>query len=79
MATTTTIRVDTETHAALLLMANASGRSLVETTRAAAEALRRQRFADQVVVELTALRSDDAAWVGYLAEADSTDVGDGLG
>ena len=60
-------------------MATASGRSLVETTRAAADALRRQRFADQVVVELTALRSDDAAWADYLAEADSTDVGDGLG
>ena len=75
---TTTIRVDTETHAALLDLAADTGASLMETTRAAAEALRRQRFADHVTDELNALRADPAAWADYLAEADRSSVGDGL-
>ena len=75
---TTTIRVDTETHAALLDLAAETGASLMETTRAATEALRRQRFASHVTDELNALRSDPDAWADYLAEADSTSVRDGL-
>jgi hypothetical protein len=75
---TTTIRVDTETHAALLDLAAESGASLMETTRAAAEALRRQRFAGHVTDELNALRSDPDAWGDYLAEAGSTSVRDGI-
>ena len=75
---TTTIRVDTETHAALLDLAAESGASLMETTRAAAEALRRQRFAGHVTDELNGLRSDPDAWADYLAEADSTSVRDGV-
>lgn len=76
---TTTIRVDAETHATLLELASADGRSLIETTRAAAAALRRQRFAEQVTAELDALRSDDSAWADYLADADSTHTTDGIG
>ena len=75
---TTTIRVDTETHAALLDLAAETGASLMETTRAAAEALRRQRFASHVTDELNALRCDPDAWGDYLAEADSTAVRDGI-
>ncbi len=75
---TTTIRVDTETHAALIDLAAETGSSLMETTRAAAEALRRQRFAGHVADELNSLRSDPEAWADYLAEADSTTVRDGL-
>ena len=75
---TTTIRVDTETHAALLDLAAETGSSLMDTTRAAAEALRRQRFAGHVTDELNALRSDPEAWADYLAEADSTSVSDGI-
>ena len=75
---TTTIRVDHETHAKLLELSAESGTSLIETTRAAAEALRRQRFAGHVSEELAALRSDPAAWSDYLAEAESTSVRDGV-
>jgi len=75
---TTTIRVDHETHAALLELASESGASLIETTRAAAEALRRQRFAVHVSAELDELRSDPEAWSDYLAEADATSVRDGI-
>lgn len=76
---TTTIRVDAETHATLLELAAADGRSLIETTRAAAEALRRQRFAEQVTGELDELRRDEAAWANYLADAESTHTSDGVG
>lgn len=76
---TTTIRVDTDTHARLVELSKASGTSLIETVREAAEALRRQRFARQVAAELAELREDAAAWEGYLAEADSTSVSDGIG
>ncbi len=76
---TTTIRVDTDTHARLLALSKATGASLIETVRDAAEALRRQRFARQVAAELAELRQDTQAWQGYLAEAGETSVSDGIG
>ena len=74
----TTIRVDTETHSRLVEMSRATGKSLMETVRDAAEALGRQRFARQVAAELEALRADPVVWDAYLAEAGSTSVTDGL-
>ncbi|HUU61526.1 MAG TPA: ribbon-helix-helix protein, CopG family [Acidimicrobiia bacterium] len=76
---TTTIRVDSDTHARLQELSRASGTSLIETVRDAAEALRRQRFARQVAAELTQLHRDPEAWRAYLAEADATSVIDGVG
>ena len=76
---TTTIRVDRTTHARFLEMSKASGRSLTETLRDAAEALRRVRFAEQVQYELEALRERTDDWAGYLSEAATTEVGDGIG
>ena len=76
---TTTIRVDTETHAQLVELSAASGATLMETVSEAAEALRRQRFAARVVTELDELRADPDAWRAYLADAEATSVDDGLG
>lgn len=76
---TTTIRVDRETHARLLDMSNETGDSLTETVRQAAEALRRLRFGLRVQEEVAALRRDPEAWAEYLAEAESSDVADGIG
>lgn len=76
---TTTIRVDTDTHAQLLDLSRESGTSLIQTVREAAEALRRQRFAHQVAVELEDMRKDPEAWAAYLAEAERTSVNDGVG
>ena len=76
---TTTIRVDTDTHARLLDLSRATGASLIETVRDAAEALRRQRFALQVADELRQLHKDPPSWEAYLAEADETSVSDGVG
>ncbi len=76
---TTTIRVDTETHARLVELSESTGSSLMATVRAAAEALRRQRFARQVAEELEELRDNPEAWSTYMAEADATSVTDGLG
>lgn len=75
---TTTIRVDTDTHRALLELATEANASLMDTAKAAAEALRRQRFAVRVTEELDALRADPAAWAEYLADAERTSVGDGI-
>lgn len=75
---TTTIRVDRDTHARLLDMSNETGDSLTETVRQAAEALRRLRFGLRVQEEVAALRSDPEAWAEYLAEAESSDVADGI-
>ncbi|HEY5876507.1 MAG TPA: VOC family protein [Ilumatobacteraceae bacterium] len=55
-----------------------SDRRASDTVRAAAEALRRQRFAHQVADELASLRNDAEAWERYVAQADHA-VGDGLG
>ena len=76
---TTTIRVDTDTHARLLELSQATGDSLIETVREATEALRRQRFASRVTSELDELRNDTTAWADYLAEANTTSVSDGIG
>jgi hypothetical protein len=76
---TTTIRVDKKTHARLVELSHASGASLMDTVSAAAEALRRQRFAHDVAAELDALREDPAAWASYLADAEATSVADGVG
>ncbi|MGA9594765.1 MAG: hypothetical protein WBV06_01295 [Acidimicrobiia bacterium] len=76
---TTTIRVDTDTHARLLDLSKESGASLIETVRDATEALSRQRFAHQVAAELDKLRESPQAWEAYLAEADNTSVSDGIG
>lgn len=51
----------------------------METVRQAAEALRRQRFAQRVARELDELQEQPSAWAEYLADAESTAVGDGLG
>lgn len=76
---TTTIRVDTDTHARLLALSRETGTSLIETVRDAAEALRRQRFASQVAAELADLHNDPEGWADYLAEAAETSVSDGVG
>ena len=76
---TTTIRVDTDTHARLVELSQATGTSLVDTVRDAAEALHRQRFAHQVAAELAELHQDPEAWAAYLAEAEATSVSDGIG
>jgi predicted DNA-binding protein len=75
---TTTIRVDTETHARLVELSESSGSSLIETVREAAEALRRLRFASQVATELEELRNDAAAWEAYVADAEASSVTDGI-
>lgn len=76
--TTTTIRVDRDTHTRLLEMSTDAGDSLTETVRQAAEALRRLRFGLRVQDEYAAFRSDPDAWADYLAEAESSDVNDGI-
>lgn len=78
MARTTTIRVDTDTHARLVELSRVTGASLIETVRNAAEALRRQRFARQVAREVADLRQNPDGWKAYLAEAEETSVSDGV-
>ena len=76
---TTTIRVDADTHARLVEMSRATGASLIDTVSDAAEALRRQRFAHQVAAELADLSGDEDAWEDYVADASATSVTDGIG
>lgn len=75
---TTTIRVDADTHARLLELSASAGTTLMDTVREATEALRRQRFAEDVAAELARLRDDRAGWSAYVDEAEATSVGDGL-
>lgn len=76
---TTTIRVDSETHARLAEMSSDAGRTLIETVRDAAEALHRQRFADAVNKRMAELQADPEAWADYLGEVEGTSGLDGLG
>ncbi len=75
---TTTIRVDTATHASLVKLASTLECTLIETVAAAAEALRRRQFADEVRGEFETLRADESAWSDYLAEIESSHVNDGI-
>ena len=74
---TTTIRVDQDTHRRLAAISRASGRSLIDVVRDAADALERARFASVVASQLDALRKDPAEWARYIADADLA-VHDGL-
>jgi hypothetical protein len=76
--TSTTIRVDTDTHRALADLAKASGATLLDTVRAAVHALQRQRLGAEVAAQLSVLRSDPTDWADYLTEAADTDVADGI-
>lgn len=69
----------TDTRARLLASSEASGASLIETVRDAAETLRRQRFARQVADELAKLQTDPQGWEANLAEANETSASDGIG
>ena len=75
---TTTIRVDTRTHARLLDMSREAGMSLGATVQDAVEALWRQRFAHHSMTQLSELHKDPEAWKAYLAEAEETHVDDGV-
>ena len=75
---TTTIRVDSDTHARLVELSKVRGASLIDTVRDAAEALDRLQFARRVADELAELRKDPDAWATYLADGEATAVRDGL-
>jgi len=75
---TTTIRVDADTHARLVEMSRATGATLIDTVSDAAEALRRQRFARQVAAELADLSGHQEAWDEYVMDAHATSVTDGI-
>jgi hypothetical protein len=74
---TTTIRVDTATHAELLTLSQLSGKSLIETVKAATKALRRQQFAQSVSEELQTLRENPDRWDAYIADSGAA-VSDGI-
>lgn len=75
---TTTVRVDTATHARLLELSRLRETSVLDTVRAAAAALHREQFARCVADELAELRSDPTAWEAYLVDADASEVADGV-
>ena len=77
--TTTTVRVDVETHDKLAALAAASGTSLMEVARRAVDALERLQFGQTVAAEVAKLRLDAEAWESYLGGAEATNVSDGLG
>ena len=74
---TTTIRVDQETHRRLIAISRASNRPLIDVLRDAADALERVRFATLVASQLDALRHDPEDWARYTADAELA-VPDGL-
>ena len=75
---TTTVRVDRETHARLLALSSESGDSVQDTVRAATDALARQRFGMRVAAEFTRLEADPDAFDDYLRDAEGSHVIDGL-
>jgi len=75
---TTTIRIDSNTHEQLVALSRSTGATLIETVRAATEALRRARLGQRVSQEVDQLRSNPEAWAAYIADAEHA-VGDGIG
>lgn len=78
MKTTTTIRVDVDTHRRIQVVHERTGKPMMEVVREAVSTLDRLRLAAQVTEELAVLRADPTAWAAYLDEADALPVSDGL-
>lgn len=74
---TTTIRVDTETHARLAELARERGETLMDAVAAAAEELWKVEFAKRLMAQYEELRKDPEAWEEYLAEFDWA-IADGI-
>ena len=75
----TTVRVDAETHALLSELSDAEGWSLIQTIRAAADALRRERIGRDTARRMAEMQLDPEMWADYLAERERTTVADGIG
>jgi predicted transcriptional regulator len=63
-----TIRISDEARGTLRELARAEGTSMLALLDEAVEALRRQRFLEQVNAAYAALRDDPRAWEGIQAE-----------
>lgn len=72
------MRVHNETHARLVELSKAAGATLIETLEEATEALWRKTFADRVRGEYAEMTADPAEWADYMAESESTEIGDGV-
>jgi predicted transcriptional regulator len=75
--TTTTIRVDQDTHRRLVEISRSSSRPLIDVVRDAVDALERTRFATLVAAQLDAIRHQPEVWASYTADAD-LGLGDGI-
>jgi predicted transcriptional regulator len=70
MMSTTTIRVDHETHRRLVAVSRASNRPLIDVVRDATDALERSRFAALVAAQLDVIRQDPEDWACYTTDAE---------
>ncbi len=77
---TTTIRVSSETHRVLTLLAQQQQESITSLLEAAVELYRRQQLLQATNAAYAVLRSDTAAWAALQQEQASWDhtVGDGV-
>ena len=75
-----TIRISDSAHGTLRELSRAEGKPMLALLDEAVEALRRQRFLEQVNAAYATLRSDPRAWAALEAERRSWDVtlADGL-
>lgn len=75
---TTTIRVRPSARDRFRAIAEADGRSMLDTVDEAVAALERRRRIEASRRQLDELRRDPDAWADYVAELDSLPVGDGI-
>lgn len=75
---TTTIRVRPSARDRFRAIAEADGRSMIDTVDEALAALERGRRIAEARRQLATLRRDPEAWASYVAELDSLPVGDGI-
>ena len=72
--TTTTIRVSRRTHGKLRALAAATGQPVTAVVEQAVEALRRQRFFDEMDAAYARLRSATGDWEDVTAERAAWDA-----
>lgn len=75
---TTTIRVDRDTHQRLLVFSQQQGLSLIEILRRATDALDRELFVGEARSQMQELKADPQAWSDYLRDFSRTEVSDGV-
>lgn len=68
--TSTTIRVDRDTHGRLMKISEDTGTAIIDLVRESVREYEHKLFADRLVAQLGAMRQDPEEWQSYVEECE---------